>query len=87
MREGKVEMKAKHLFEITDLSLELFITAILIKRTKVGLPKQPQGICQLWNVCNVFLGRGQRTMIHPVISQCPRVKTCNLLLKKQVVYL
>lgn len=35
---------------------------------KVGLPKQPEGICQLWNVCNVFLGAGQTTVNYPMSS-------------------
>lgn len=34
----------------------------------MGLPKQPEGICQLWNVCNVFLGVGQTTVNYPVSS-------------------
>ena len=36
--------------------------------TKVGLPKQPEGFCQLWNICNVFLGAGQITVNYPESS-------------------
>lgn len=33
---------------------------------KLGLPKQSEGICQLWDICNVFLGARQTTVNYPM---------------------